>query len=219
MYCEDELLPLSGIQHFAFCRRQWAIIHIEQSWEENVHTVLGDLFHARAHDACLREKRGDTLTIRGLNIRSLTLGVSGQCDVVEFHLCEDGIPLNGEAGLWRVVPVEYKKGRRKLGEADELQLCAQAICLEEMLCTDIPKGYLYHGQTRTRDEIPLTTELRKRTHEIAASMHELFRKGHTPSVRRTSRCAQCSLQNLCLPEMDQKESVTAYYARRLKEES
>ena len=129
MYNEDELLALSGIQHFAFCRRQWALIHLEQQWEENLHTVMGGLLHRRAHDGEIKEKRGDVLIVRGLGVRSLTLGLSGICDVVEFRQDEGGVSLAGEEGRWRAVPVEYKKGRRKAEDTDRLQLCAQAYSL------------------------------------------------------------------------------------------
>lgn len=125
-YSEDELLPLSGLQHFAFCRRQWALIHIERLWAEDLRTVEGALFHQRAHDQTQRERRGGVLTLRGLSVASKTLGLSGQCDVVEFHAAPDGVPLHGEAGLWAPYPVEYKRGAPKAHQADELQLCAGA---------------------------------------------------------------------------------------------
>ena len=129
---EDELLKLSGLQHFAFCRRQWALIHIEQLWAENLRTVEGTLLHQRAHDEKQRERRGDTLILRNLSISSKSLGLSGQCDAVEFHAHPDGITLHGESGRWLPYPVEYKRGAPKSHQADELQLCAQAMCLEEI---------------------------------------------------------------------------------------
>ena len=132
MYDEDEFLALSGIQHFAFCRRQWALIHIEQAWADNVLTAQGELMHKRAHDEELRERRGDTLVVRGLSVHSRALGLSGKCDVVEFRKNSHGHTLTGEDGLWRAVPVEYKRGSSKANDADRLQLCAQALCLEEM---------------------------------------------------------------------------------------
>ncbi len=133
MYEENEFLQLSGIQHFAFCRRQWALAYIEMQWQENVRTVEGRLLHEKAHDTTSREKRGDLLISRGMPIHSRTLGISGECDVVEFHREEDGITLQGYEGTYKVVPVEYKKGKPKQGNADILQLTAQAMCLEEML--------------------------------------------------------------------------------------
>ena len=129
---EEDLLQLSGLQHFAFCRRQWALIHVEHQWQENLRTVEGALFHQRAHDEAQRERRGDTLILRGLPVISHRLGITGQCDVVEFHGAPDGVPLRGEDGLWLPYPIEYKRGAPKAHDADRLQLCAQAMCLEEM---------------------------------------------------------------------------------------
>lgn len=133
-YPEEDYLMLSGLQHFHFCRRQWALIHIEQQWEENVRTVDGTLMHQRAHNSQLQESRGDLLIIRGMSIFSPSLGVSGQCDVVEFHRDPSGVSLHGREGTWKPYPIEYKRGRPKENQADALQLCGQAMCLEEMLC-------------------------------------------------------------------------------------
>ena len=143
IYDEEDFLQLSGIQHFRFCRRQWALIHVENQWQENYFTVDGTLMHENAHDGEKRESRGDMLILRGLPVFSRTLGVSGQCDVVEFYRDDSGVALRGSEGLWRPFPVEYKRGKPKANSADELQLCAQAMCLEEMLCCAIPQGALY----------------------------------------------------------------------------
>ena len=137
MYAEEDYLMLSGIQHFAFCKRQWAMIHIEQQWAENYRTTAGEIMHKKAHDESAFEKRGNLLTVRGLRISSRSLGLSGQCDVVEFHQDENGIDLFGYEGKWNIVPVEYKRGTVKENNADELQLCAQAVCLEEMFQMDM----------------------------------------------------------------------------------
>ena len=137
---EEDWLQLSGLQHFAFCRRQWALIHIEDQWAENFRTVDGSLMHENAHDQGFRESRGDVLIVRGLAVHSAQLGISGQCDVVEFHQDPDGISLQGREGTWRPYPIEYKRGKPKDGPADALQLCAQAMCLEEMLCCAIQEG-------------------------------------------------------------------------------
>ena len=152
-YDEEEYLQLSGLQHFAFCRRQWALIHIEDQWAENERTVEGSFLHERAHDEQLRERRGDVLVIRGMRLSSERLGVSGACDVVEFRRSPGGVPLHGEEGLYLPYPVEYKRGQPREDRANELQLCAQAMCLEEMLCCDIPQGALYFGQTRHRQTV------------------------------------------------------------------
>lgn len=148
MYDPDDCLMISGLQHFRFCRRQWALIHIEQQWAENLRTTEGALLHERAHDEQFRESRGDTIITRSLHVYSLTLGLSGQCDVVEFHRDERGVPLHGYEGTWLPYPVEYKRGHAKQDGCDELQLCAQAMCLEEMLCCEIPDGALFYGEAR-----------------------------------------------------------------------
>ena len=167
-YSED-LLPLSGLQHFAFCRRQWALIHLEQQWQENLRTVEGGLLHRRAHEGAARERRSDTLILRGLQVVSHQLGLSGQCDVVEFHAAPKGVPLQGEEGLWQPYPVEYKRGKPKSHQADELQLCAQAMCLEEMLCCDIPEGALFYGEPRRREPVAFTEELRQEGSRVRVS--------------------------------------------------
>ena len=147
-YKEEEYLQLSGLQHFRFCRRQWALIHIENLWAENLRTVDGQILHERAHDPGLREKRPGLIVVRGMAVSSRTLGVSGACDVVEFRRCAAGVPLRNEEGLFQPYPVEYKRGSPREDRANELQLCGQALCLEEMLCCDIPKGALYFGEVR-----------------------------------------------------------------------
>ena len=143
-YPEDAYLMLSGIQHFAFCRRQWALIHLEQQWEENVRTMDGNLMHERVHDDSIREKRGDRIITRAMAVSSPRLGLSGECDAVEFHRDKNGIPVFGMEGTFRIVPVEYKRGSPKENDCDVLQLTAQALCLEDMLCCEIPEGFLYY---------------------------------------------------------------------------
>lgn len=218
MHGEDEFLALSGIQHFAFCRRQWALIHIERVWADNVLTVEGDLMHARAHDEELRERRGDTLVVRGLAVHSRVLGLAGKCDVVEFHKDSSGHPLAGEDGFWRAVPVEYKHGRSKASDADRLQLCVQALCLEEMLGADVPAGYLYYGETRSREKVELGASLRKAAASMAEEMHALFRRRHTPQVKPFPACRSCSLRDLCLSRVVTRATVEEYVAKRLFEE-
>lgn len=210
MYAEDDYLMLSGIQHFAFCRRQWAMIHIEQQWAENYRTTAGELMHKKAHDESAFEKRGNVLTVRGLRISSHELGVSGQCDVVEFQQAENGVTLYGYDGNWNPVPVEYKHGKPKENNADELQLCAQAICLEEMFQTVIPAGYLFYGENRRRSHVDFTEDLREEVKKMTKEMHELFQRGHTPNVKPTKQCKACSLENLCVPKLQKTMKVREY---------
>lgn len=207
---EEDFLQLSGLQHFAFCRRQWALIHLEQQWAENLRTTDGELMHARAHEAGNRERRGDLLITRGMYIHSSTLGVAGQCDVVEFHRVPKGVPLVGQEGLWQPYPIEYKRGAPKEHDADALQLCGQALCLEEMLCCEIPAGALFYGQPRRRREIEFTAELRAQVREMLSQMHELYRRGHTPKVKPTKSCNACSLRELCLPALMKQVSAASY---------
>lgn len=217
MYEENEFLQLSGIQHFAFCRRQWALAYIEMQWQENVRTVEGRLLHEKAHDTTSREKRGDLLISRGMPIHSKTLGISGECDVVEFHREEDGITLQGYEGTYKVVPVEYKKGKPKQGNADILQLTAQAMCLEEMLCCAIPDGALYYGEPRRRTPVLFSQELRQQVCRFAEEMHQYSRRGHTPRAKPTQSCKACSLKDLCLPQLARREPVSSYLKHALEE--
>lgn len=217
MYPEEDYLMLSGIQHFAFCRRQWALIHIEQQWAENYRTADGRLMHHHAHDGNFREKRGDVIITRAMKIASAELGISGECDVVEFHRVQDGIALNGLDGTYQVIPIEYKRGQAKADDSDAVQLCAQAMCLEEMLCCEIPQAYLYYGETRRRQTIILDMALREKTSGMIAEMHELFRRQHTPKVKRTKACNACSLKDICLPVLNKQRSAAAYMAEMLKD--
>ena len=218
-YPEDKYLMISGIQHFKFCRRQWALIHIEQQWAENVHTVTGELMHKKAHDPYLTEKRKDTIITRALPVSSRTLGVSGECDIVEFQRVEDGIRLHGHRGLYHVYPVEYKKGKPKETEEDHLQLAAQAMCLEEMFSTDIPEGAIFYGETRRREIVPISAQLRKEVADILEEMHQYYDRGYTPKVKYQKACSACSLKEICLPELGRYVSVKTYIEQALKEET
>ncbi len=215
---QDGMLPLSGIQHFAFCRRQWALIHLEGQWAENLRTVEGELLHSRAHKDGLRERRGDVLTIRGLAVFSQQLGLSGKCDVVEFHTDSAGVALQGEAGRWRPFPVEYKHGAPKSGDMDRLQLCAQAMCLEEMLCCEVPEGALYYGETHRREQVLFTADLRSQVESMSAEMHDYARRGHTPRVKPRRGCAGCSLRDLCLPAAAKAPSASSYLYQHIYQE-
>ena len=217
MYQEEDYLQISGLQHFLFCQRQWAMIHIEQQWAENLRTVEGEILHTRAHDPSIRESRGNVIVVRGLYISSATLGVSGQCDVLEYHRCENGITLSNAEGLWQPFPVEYKRGKEKKIDADRLQLCCQAMCLEEMLCCTIPEGALFYGESRKREIVPFTDVMRSIVKEKLILMHQFMKRGHTPRVKPEQKCKGCSLRDLCLPELIRVRSVSEYIATALEE--
>ena len=202
MYDEEDFLQLSGIQHFAFCRRQWALAYIELQWQENVRTVEGRLLHEKAHDPDRREKRGDLIIVRAMPVHSRELGISGECDVVEFHKSEDGITIFGREGKYTVIPVEYKRGKPKESEMDALQVAAQALCLEEMLCCDIPYGFIYYGEIRHREKVEFTDVLRQKVKDMFAEMHRYYDQRYTPKAKRTKSCNTCSLKDICLPMLD-----------------
>jgi CRISPR-associated exonuclease Cas4 len=220
IYSEDEYLMLSGIQHFVFCRRQWALIHIEQQWEENLRTVEGNILHKKAHDGAMTEKRKDVIISRGMKIFSPLLGISGECDVVEFHRNDaDGVPIFGREGKYTVCPVEYKRGEPKENDADILQMIAQAMCLEEMLCCEIKKGYLFYGETRRWLEVALDDQLRDRVVELYREMHQYYDRRYTPKVKRSKSCNACSLKDICMPKLCGDQSVRLYINHRIGEDS
>ncbi len=173
--------------------------------------------HERAHDSGLREKRGDLIIARDLSVASASLGVSGTCDVVEFKRAPKGIPLPDEEGLFQPFPVEYKHGAPREDGANALQLCGQALCLEEMLCCDVPKGALYFGALRKRVEVEFTPELRREVRDTLEEMHQLYRRGHTPKVRPSKACNACSLKELCLPKLSRCGSVRSYLQKHMGE--
>lgn len=216
-YDASEFLLLSGIQHFQFCERQWALIHIEQAWEENVLTIEGSHLHEKADDPFIREKRKDVLYVRGLPVHSSKLGLTGICDVVEFHRDLSGIPLQNEEGTYLPIPVEYKRGRPKKDQSDISQLVAQAICLEDMLYCTVPRGELFYHETRRRVEVEITEDLKNNVRKIAQRMHEYYQRRHTPRVKTGEHCESCSLRHICLPELLTKESVARYMKRMLAE--
>ena len=212
-YRPDEFLPLSGIQHFLFCRRQWALIHVERQWQDNVLTAEGKLMHKRADDPFFTEARKGVVTARSVPVASYRLGLTGICDVVEFTLAEDGVRLPRREGLFKPAPVEYKRGRQKLDHSDEAQLCAQAVGLEEMLSTSIPIAFIFYGETRHRVTVELTEELRALVFKMAHEMHAYFRRGHTPKVKPTKACRSCSLSDLCLPRLSENQKSASQYIR------
>lgn len=216
-YNEDGYLMLSGIQHFAFCRRQWAIIHIENVWSENERTAEGRILHDNAHDAYRSESRGQVIVSRAMPICSRTLGLSGNCDVVEFRKSADGISLNGKEGRYSVYPVEYKRGAPKEDLCDILQLTAQAMCLEEMLLCEINEGALYYFETKHRMKVAFTAELRETVKNYAAEMHQYFERNYLPRPKRTKACNACSLKEECLPKLATVCSAKEYNDEIFKE--
>ena len=217
-YAEDEYLMLSEIQHYVFCPRQWALIHLEQHWQENVLTVEGNALHEKAHDENIKEKRGNKIIVRGMRVASSRIGISGACDVVEFHAEMEGVHIPSYQGSYRVVPIEYKRGKPKEGEEDVLQLTLQALCLEDMLATNIPFGYLYYGEIRRRVKVEFSDELRGRIPILVQEMRQYIQRGHTPLVKRRKGCANCSLNNACVPKLNRLGSAKIYLERRLAEE-
>ena len=214
----DDYLLMSGIQHFCFCRRQWALIHLEQQWQENQRTAEGRLDHARCHDDTLTEKRGGLLIVRGMRVVSHRLKLTGNCDVVEFRQDLQGFSLQGQAGLWLPLPVEYKHGSAKESDADRLQLCAQAMALEEMLVCDVPQGALYYAETRRREIVPITPELREKAKAMADEMNRYFARGYTPKSKPGKHCNACSLKSICLPVLYQRANAADYLHAHIHEE-
>ncbi|WP_110926325.1 CRISPR-associated protein Cas4 [Bacillus massiliglaciei] len=214
---EAEYLMLSGIQHFQFCKRQWALIHIEQQWEENVKTIEGQYLHRNADQPFIREKRGEKLIVRAMPVKSNDLGITGVCDVVEFIKDEQGVEIQGAEGKFVAYPVEYKRGKPKVNDADILQLTAQAICLEEMLLCEIDKGFLFYNEIKHRVEIILTREYKDKVRFIVKEMQEYYKRRYTPKVKTGSFCKNCSLQNICLPLLMNKRSVKSYIEGKVYE--
>jgi CRISPR-associated exonuclease Cas4 len=218
-YPADDWLPLSGIQHFVFCRRQWALIHVEQQWQENALTAEGRLMHRRVDDPFFAEKRKDVVVARSVPVASPYLGLSGVCDIVEFTASADGIQLPGRDGRFLPVPIEYKRGREKRDHCDEAQLCAQAMCLEDMLLVPISAGCLYCGQTRRRLVVEFTDELRSLVRDACREMHNYARRGYTPRVKTSKACRSCSLADVCLPELQDRTPPASRYIQQQLEEA
>jgi CRISPR-associated exonuclease Cas4 len=190
MFSDDDLLPISALQHLLYCDRQCALIHVERLWAENRFTAEGVVLHRRAHSG-KSDARPATRTTRGLPVRSLSLGLCGVADVVRYER-KAGAP---------IVPVEYKRGRPKKNDCDRVQLCAQALCLEEMHGRTLPFGEIFHGKTRRRVRVEFTPELRRTTIDATARLHALVRSGRTPPADPGPKCDRCSLRDLCLPRL------------------
>ncbi len=198
----ENALPLSGLQHLAFCPRQWALIHLEQAWAENRLTSEGRLLHEKA-DLPGQSRRHDLRTVRGLSLVCHRLALTGRADVVEFRP--------------EPFPVEYKRGRRKPDDCDLVQLCAQALCLEEMLGQSVPRGAIFYGEPRRRLEVEFSPQLRARTETLAAEMHRLYRSRETPPANPGNYCQKCSLLTICLPQATAESAIQTRWNRLLRQ--
>ncbi len=216
-YQEEEYLQIAEIQHFAFCPRQWALAYMEHQWQENVLTIEGHALHDKAHDDSIKEKRKGKIILRGMPVASRELGVSGICDVVEFIEDTAGVEIPSYQGKYRVIPVEYKRGKPKEGEEDILQLTVQAMCLEEMLVTEIPWGYLYYGEIRHRSKVEFLSATRERVKNMLGQMREYLQRKYTPLVKPRKACASCSVKDICIPRLGKQKSAKKYIEGRLNE--
>lgn len=221
-YDDDQMLMLSGIQHYMFCPRQWALIHIEQQWGENRLTAEGQLLHQNVDNPAYRQKNGDIITLRAVHIASHSLGLYGITDAIELlpsDSSEDAITHPRYPGFWRPFPIEYKRGHRKPDERDEVQLAAQVICLEEMYRIHIPKAALFYHETRHRETVAIDKHLRQLTFELSEAMHQTFESGFTPKAEERRGCRSCSLIDICTPELTKKTSVSYYLKKTLDAET
>jgi len=216
MFSDEDLLLISGLNHLIFCERRWALVYMEMEWDENVWTVEGKQLHESVHEQGSNVRSGVRM-VRGLRLRSLMLGLYGVADLVEFHPHDNGAALPGFFGRWLPYPVEYKRGRKRYDSADEVQLCAQALCLEEMLNVVVPKGAIYYGQPRRRSEIDLTADLREEVARLCFRARELYGSRLIPPPRAGRHCSNCSLENICMPNLATKDKSAKYVTSILKE--
>lgn len=213
----DDYLLVSGIQHFVFCRRQWALIHIEQLWDENYFTIDGQIKHNKVDSSNIPELKNDVRIFRSMPIGSHKLKIQGKCDVVELRPDDDGFYFSKYNRKYKVYPVEYKRGKAKTDESDIMQLLAQAMCLEEMLSLKIEEGACFYFETRRRQPVIFTVDLRNRLISIIEEMNNYYYRKYTPKARKSNKCRACSLKDLCLPELDGTMSVSKYIEKRLNE--
>jgi len=217
-YTADDLLPISGIQHFMFCRRQWALIHVENQWQENQLTYEGHLLHEQVDDPFFSESRKNIFISRSVPVASYTLGLTGICDVVEFVQDINGAFLPQKGTNYQPFPIEYKRGKPKKDPVDEVQLCAQAMCLEEMLSIAVSQGAIYYGQTKHREPVAFTEDLRQLVRKLSLEMHGYYKRGYTPKVKPSKACRSCSLKEICLPDdLNKKDTVVSYIKNYLGE--
>ena len=221
-YAEDDMLMLSGIQHYAFCPRQWALIHIEQQWNENLLTTEGHIMHQHVDDPFYRQKMGEHICLRSVSLASKELGLYGISDIVELHPtddCKNAITHPSYPGFWMPYPIEYKHGKPKRDNIDDVQLMAQAMCLEEQYGIHISHGAIFYGMIRRRIEVEFTEELRSAVVAYAKAMHELFSLRVIPKADVHPYCRNCSLKDICMPETANFGSASKYLKNNLYEET
>ncbi len=222
LYADEDMLQLSGIQHYVFCPRQWALIHLDQQWTDNRLTAEGSMLHANVDNPTLRETNGSpTITLRGLRIASPRLGLTGIADAVEVEPFPDA-PRSKKALLrskrFAVMPVEYKRGRPKTTDCDRIQVAAQAIMLEEMLGVKVGQGAIFYWEVRHREYFDITDAMRADVERCSQEMHSILATGLLPAAHKTSSCRSCSLVDLCLPALSKKSAAT-YLNTMLHEET
>ncbi len=211
MYAEEDLLPLSGIQHFAYCPRQWGLIHVENQWVENLGTALGRLVHQRVDNPYFSESRGEVSIERTIPLASKQLGLYGMADLLEIKREQKG-------QIVTFTLVEYKKGKPKKDDCDEVQLCAQGICLEEMLGITLCGGYMYYDTIKHRQWVAFTDILRRRVSELACLMHKYYDEGQTPAAVKSKKCRGCSMESVCMPSLEKlKRKADKYLNNYLRE--
>lgn len=221
MFTDDDLLMLSGIQHYAFCPRQWALAYIDQQWEDNRLTIEGEWLHRKVDDPFAMEYGDGVVTLRSVSVKSYRLGFFGIADLLELYKEEDpkatAFTISRYPGRWRVVPIEYKHGKAKTNDIDEVQLCAQAMCLEEMYGIQIAHGAFFYGATRRRLTVTLDDALRKRVEQLSAVMHHVFATGEIPEAKSEKKCRSCSLQNICMTQDLRRASSVKTYLKALSQ--
>lgn len=209
----DEYLFLSGIQHYFYCKRQWALIHIEQYWKENALTTEGRFLHEKVDQPYLKERRKDIIYSRSIPVISHQLQFRGVLDMVEFHQGKKGVVLNNEEGLWNPNIVEYKKGKPKEDICDQMQLTAEVIALEETLNTTIDHAYLYYNEVRRRQKVNITEEMRKKVFDASREMMSHFVTGTSFDAEPSKSCNRCSLKDYCIPRLTKKKKNVKQYLK------
>lgn len=211
MFSPDDYLMLSGIQHFYFCKRQRALIHIEQAWSDNSFTAEGNKLHEITDNPYLKEKRRDIIISRAIPVNSKELGLSGILDTVEFIRDSDGINLANRKGKWRPNIVEYKSGKSKKDNRDVVQLVAQVMCLEEKYNIKIENADLFYFSTKNRESIDITDRRKDEVRDLAAQMHIMYESKLTPDAEYFKNCTMCSLYDLCMPRLTKKKRSVQNY--------